>query len=44
MKSEPQPATRQEIVDIVGSLDDAVLLEILHRRRLPPRCWKPSPG
>jgi len=29
MKSETQPATRQEIIDIVGSLDDAVLLEIL---------------
>lgn len=29
MKSGPQPATRQEIIDIVGPLDDAVVLEIL---------------
>jgi 3-deoxy-D-manno-octulosonate 8-phosphate phosphatase KdsC-like HAD superfamily phosphatase len=29
MKSEPQPLTAAQIVDIVGPLDDAVLLEIL---------------
>ena len=29
MKTEPQPLTASQIVDIVGPLDDAVLLEIL---------------
>jgi 3-deoxy-D-manno-octulosonate 8-phosphate phosphatase KdsC-like HAD superfamily phosphatase len=29
MKPRIQSATQQEIIDIVGSLDDAVLLEIL---------------
>jgi hypothetical protein len=29
MITSAQPATRQDIIDIVGPLDDAVLLEIL---------------
>lgn len=35
MTRESRPATRDEIVDIVGPLDDAVLMRILETRASP---------
>ena len=44
MKQVARPATAAEVLEMVGALDDAVLIEILEIQRPRPRYSRPSPG
>ena len=44
MRQISPPATAEEVLEIVGPLDDSVLMRIVETEATWPRCSKHSPG